>query len=207
MADFPYTNAPAKIKPVLDKIHDVGIPSVVNLKWLETMGFKSKADRTLIGLLKSIGFLNGTAPTSVWKDYRDKNKRAAVLGIEIQKAYRALFDTYPDAQKRSDDEIRNYFKTHSGHGDEMVRLYVSSFKNLCANASFEGSALEHDDSPPPTVTFGVAGKGGVTPSPQNASQPFTVNINIQLTLPDSTDAKGYDAFFAAMKTHLFPSGK
>ncbi len=52
MGDFVYTTVPGKIKPLLTKIRDVGIPAKVGSEWLKVIGYTSSNDRSLIGVLK-----------------------------------------------------------------------------------------------------------------------------------------------------------
>lgn len=39
MADFIYTTVPGKIKELLQKIREVGVPPKVTVQWLKTVGF------------------------------------------------------------------------------------------------------------------------------------------------------------------------
>jgi len=48
MADFTYTTVPGKIKQLLAKIREVGVPQKVTVQWLKTVGFKSSNDASLI---------------------------------------------------------------------------------------------------------------------------------------------------------------
>jgi hypothetical protein len=60
MADFTYTTVPGKIKQLLTKIREVGVPQKVTVQWLKTVGFKSSNDTSLIGVLKFIGFIDAS---------------------------------------------------------------------------------------------------------------------------------------------------
>ena len=48
MTDYCFTNVVGKLPGLLEKIRDVGVPKKVTVSWLETIGFKSSNDRTLI---------------------------------------------------------------------------------------------------------------------------------------------------------------
>lgn len=52
MPDFPYTPVNGRIKPLLDKIAQVGRPAKVDKKWLESVGFKASNDVALLRILK-----------------------------------------------------------------------------------------------------------------------------------------------------------
>jgi hypothetical protein len=45
MAEFVYTTVPGKIKPLLTKIREVGVPSKATVQWLKSIGFKSRDGR------------------------------------------------------------------------------------------------------------------------------------------------------------------
>jgi len=48
MADYPYSTVLQKIKPLLTKIKTIGVPTKVDYKWLQSIGYKSTNDTTLI---------------------------------------------------------------------------------------------------------------------------------------------------------------
>src|SRR5688572_18195737 len=76
MADFPYTTVPGKIGTLFAKIREVGVPQKVTQQWLKSVGFKSSNDASLVGVLKYIGFIDGSAvPTLKWTQYRGDNSK------------------------------------------------------------------------------------------------------------------------------------
>lgn len=114
---------------------------------------------------------------------------------------RGLFKTYPDANRKDNEALRNYFSTHSKVGEKTLNLIVRTFKTLCELGDFESS-----DSV--TVINGIKeektseNKSKVTKVIQQPG--MTVNINVQLQLQATDDAAVYEKFFAAMKKHLLP---
>jgi hypothetical protein len=94
MADYPYTSNPARVKEFLQKIHKVGNPDKVTFKFLESLGFKSKNDRAILPVLKSLGFVDGTGiPTQRWKDYRSTAKAKSVMAAAVRSTYSSLRST------------------------------------------------------------------------------------------------------------------
>lgn len=80
MADFTYTTVPGKIKALLAKIREMGVPQKVTVQWLKTVGFKSSNDASLIGVLKFIGLTDSSGvPTSKWTQYRSRNWGQSVI--------------------------------------------------------------------------------------------------------------------------------
>jgi Family of unknown function (DUF5343) len=199
-ADFPYLTNPASLRKFLEKIRTVGVPGKVTIAYLESLGFKSTNDRPIIPALKFLDFVDSSAvPKETWQRYRPKETAGAVLAAAIRAAYSDLFKIYPDAERKDNEALRNFFSTHTKVGEATLNLIVRTFKTVCDMADFSaapqeisGGAGEHEDPRPMTVVKSTL------PGP-------AININIQLQLQATEDPKVYDNFFAAMKKHLFPS--
>lgn len=211
MADFAYAMGTGKIPALFDKIHDVGTPTTkVTHTWLGQVGFSSSNDRRLLSVLKQIGFIDGSSmPTDAWKHYRSATTadRRRVLARAIQEGYKGLYDMYPNAQSRSDSELESFFRGHVNAGSQVLAKTIQTFKALAAIANFDGGSAAVSPSAPtpsnkdipaseipahlPTVSTGV-GRG----------TDMSVVINIQLAVPETKDAKVYDAFFESLKKHL-----
>ena len=198
MADFVYMTNPAKIKEALLKIQQSGIPDKVTIKTLESLGFKSKNDRPLLGILKAIDFISSSGePSSKWQKYRNKKIAPAVLAEGIRMHYSELFKIFPNAHQQDNEALRNFFGTHTKVSSGTLDHIVRTFKTLTEMADFtsEETSSEHEiqpiSSPVPSVHSTLK---------QNAG--YTVNINIQLTLPENAKPETFEAFFQAMKKHL-----
>jgi hypothetical protein len=194
MAQFTYSTVPGKIPALLAKIREVGVPSTkVTRDWLRSIGFRSSNDPSLISVLRQIGFLdNSGLPTEVWKQYRGANYKS-VLGQAIPTGYAELYATYPDAHNRSGQELESFFSTHTSAGKQAVEKMVSTFKTLCQNADFGAAEAG--------VLAQPVARTSVVREPQGSAG-VTININVELTLPETTDETVYDNFFKAMKKHL-----
>jgi hypothetical protein len=153
-----------------------------------------------------LGFVDSSGvPKPLWQKYRPKETAGAVLASAIRTAYSDVFSTYPDAERKDNEALRNFFSTHTKVGGTTLNLIVRTFKTVCELADFEAESPEPDNvtEVKPNVrekekitTLGRDLKTGPGPA---------ININIQLQLQATEDAKVYDNFFAAMKKHLFPS--
>jgi hypothetical protein len=206
MTDAPvYTTVPGKITTLLAKIRETGVPSKATTSWLKTLGLKSSNDPSLLPVLKQIGFVDASSvPTPAWKQYRGSDHKA-VLGRAIQVGYADLYQTYPDAHNRSNTDIGHVFTTQSNAGKQAIDKMVSTFKNLATLAEFSDTPVaDMDDStisarPVPTVN-GISAPVVAVQAP--ATKGLAVNINIALTLPETSDEKVFAAFFKAMREHL-----
>ena len=199
MAKAPYTPRPKNVKEFFKAIQSLGTPPKVTIGYLPTIGFKSANDRYLVGLSKSLGFVDTAgSPTARWDDFRDKTKAPKVMADAIKSTYADLYSTYPDAEKRDDDTLQNYFASTSRVAASVAKFMVQTFKNLCEFADFEAVAVAE----PVTTPTAPAIKREVAEITTGA-RPITVNINIQLQLPATEDATIYDNLFSALKRHLF----
>jgi hypothetical protein len=200
MADYPYSTVLQKIKPLLLKIKTIGVPSKVDYKWLQTIGYKSTNDTSLIPVLKNIQLIDSSGkPTDSWMKYRADNK---ILASCIRVGYSDLFATYPNAEAESKDNLSNFFSSKTTAGSQVIGKMVGTFLELCGAADFTGSPVSHT-SPTPTHSAAPIHTSPILPhAVKNLENGVAININIQLTVPETTDEKVYEAFFSSMKKHL-----
>lgn len=186
----------------MDRIQQAGRPEVVDKKWLASNGFKSTSDASIIPLLKFIGFIDHSGkPMDRWVQYRDRDRAPLVLGQAIEEAYSDLFQVFPDAPQRSAEELANFFRSRSKAGEQAISKMVSSFKALCNLGALRSTPATGADVPCSTD------KAGTTPATPELTRRspagITININLQLTLPETTDETVYDKLFASLRRHLF----
>jgi hypothetical protein len=197
MPDFAYTLNPASIPKFLKEIHAISKPPKLTIKVLEGLGYKSKNDRNLISILKALDFIDGSGvPTERWQQYRDATRHRAVLASAIRGAYSELFALYPDADRKDDEALRNFFRAHTNLGARALGAVVSTFKTLCELADFEASPGE--EAPEEALDVSVA-----TPrvKVQTPLVPV-INVNVELQIPATDDPSVYEKFFEALKKHL-----
>lgn len=206
MGDFSYTTVPGKIKSLLEKIRQVGVPGKATVIWLKSIGFKSSNDATLLGVLKAIGLTDKSGvPSDTWLQYRGAQYKT-ILGLAVRNGYAELFAVYPDVWKRENSAIEDIVRTHSASGDQVVRKTVATFRALCDEAKFDA-----DESARSAATAAVVmaphiadGATGQHARP-NASSRFAPNIHIDVQVhisPDAT-AEQIDQVFTSMAKHLY----
>lgn len=201
MADFPYTQVTGKLRSFFDKIGQVGKPETVDKKWLASIGMKASNDPTIIPVLKFIGFIDPSGkPTSRWTNYRDKSRAGKVLAEGIVEGYADLFQVYPNANRRNDEELKSFFSTKTKGGAQVVSKTVTTFRNLCELAVFDDVSIETITSQ--SVQSSQESFEPSTKVVKELGTGITININVQLTLPETTDENVYDKLFASMKKHL-----
>jgi hypothetical protein len=197
MGDYPYTTVPGKISDLFTKIKQTGIPSKVSNQWLKSLGFTSSNDGSLLTILKAVGFADSDSTTDLWKQYRGQDGNQ-VLAKGIHEGYAELFLTYPHAYDCSKEDLQHFFSTHSSAGKQAISKTISTFQELCKLADFSTSSPEDEAIEKDQYTKPSDADVREMKSPRG----FAININIQLTLPETTDEKVYEALFLSMKRHL-----
>ena len=198
--EYHYAAVPDKLKEFLEKIHNktIGIPERATYAWLESLGYKSSNDRSILRVLRFIGFIDekGT-PTDSWRLYRG-SKHRQVLGKAVYAAYGDLFSTYPKACEMSDADLESFFATKTSGGKQVISRLVRTFKILCSLSDFSG--IESEEHPsmttePLKVPKETSGTLGVfTPS---------IHIDIQVHISPEASPEQIDKIFESMARHIF----
>lgn len=207
MVDYPYLNNTGRLKQFLEEIKPMGVPPSATTRWLPSIGFKSNNDRPIIKIMKFIGFVNSSnKPTEQWEAY--KRNPETVLASCIRIGYSDLFQQYPRAHERSDEDLKNHFMYHRpSAGDNVIGLTVKTFKTLCSLADFESAeddkAEPNSESAEPLEPH-QAGLS-LAPDTQSPSVPsFHINIEIHISADSSTEQ--IDNIFESMAKHLYSRG-
>jgi len=211
MSDYPYTTVPGKLTSLLKKMREVGVPTKADQKWLQSLGFKSSNDRTMIGILKYIGFMDESGvPTSRWREYRGANHKQ-VLANAVREGYSGLFDVYPDAHDRSTQDIEHVVSTSSSAGKQAVTKTVKTFQALCAEADFSAlggtsTAFSQEETPNDNSNgnesqFDSSAKR--TPDNSGGTSAPSLHVDIQVHISPEATAEQIDQIFASMSKHLY----
>jgi hypothetical protein len=172
---------------------------------VESLGFTSSNDASLLGVLKSVGFVDATGvPTPKWSNFRGANSKR-VLGDAIREGYAELFAVYPDAWQRSQTEIEHVFSTSSSGGRQVISKTVSTFKSLAELAEFTPVTAQTDlHMSSEALQVPVSSAAGTTlASRASISGGPSIHIDIQVHIAPESSAEQVDQIFASMAKHLF----
>lgn len=196
---------------ILQAIQSAQAPSRFTQKFLEGLGFPSTNDRTMINVLKALGFLDDSGvPTSRYHQYLDQTQSAIVLAQGIRDAYADLFRVNINAHSMNATEVKNKMKTLSEgqFTDRVLTQMAGTFTTLVKHADFnstpggaggmgEDDQQEEDDPDEKAQDDRQRDRlrGGKT---RIGDLVYSVNI----VLPESRDPAVYDALFKALREHL-----
>jgi hypothetical protein len=197
LGKYPYISNIGRLREFFEKIPKIGVPPKVNTRTLPTLGFKSTNDRPIVPILKFIDFIDASGtPTQNYREFRDSKKAGAIMASVLRKAYSELFELYESACEKDDQSLKDFFAPTTTAGEPVVVQTVATFKVLCGFADFKAILKEEKGEEKRGKAKGEEERGGQMPAG------VTINVNIQLALPATEDAKVYENIFKALKDNL-----
>lgn len=199
-----YLTTVKNLDAILTAIQGAQAPEKFTQAFLESLEFKSTNDRLVIGVLKSLGFIDDSGrPKDRYFRFLDQTQSAKVLAEGIRDAYQDLFRVNTKAHELTKQEVINKFKT-LGQGqisDAVLDKMAMTFTALVKQADFESLPTAAAFQQPPETA-----KPEEPPEKPGAMHAGVklggLVYNIHIVLPESRDAAVYDALFASLRKHL-----
>ena len=173
--------------------------------FLESLEFKSTADRLIIGMLKALGFLDDAGkPKDRYFRFLDQTQGAKVIAEAVRDAYQDLFKVNVKANEMTRSDVINKLKTlgQGQIGDAVLDKMAMTFTALVKLGDFQSTVA------PPSTTSSQEMKNNeenVEKKPPNEHSNLKLGglvYNIQIVLPESRDPAVYDALFQSLRRHL-----
>ncbi len=210
--DLPYTTAYGKIGQLFDRISKAKIPDAFTVKYLnQSIGLKSTNDRSLIPLLKKLGFVDAAGKPT--KDFsRLKNGPTAKIAIAegINRAYAPLYEANESAHTLPPEELKGLIAQVSGAEESLIRFIVGTLNNLVKLADFSESkeVTKHESEEKEETdahradqhNAGTQSNGGGKDGRSEFKPDFRFNIEIHL--PSNGTEETYLAIFNALRKSL-----
>ncbi|MCH7651255.1 MAG: DUF5343 domain-containing protein [Nitrospinae bacterium] len=199
-----YLTSVKNLSGILTSIQTAQAPKKFTIKFLQSLGFKNVGDRLVIGVLKSLKFLDeGGVPQKRYYEYLDQTQSRNVLAEGIRESYQDLFEVNINAEKLSRDEVKNKLKTlgEGSFSGSVLDKMAMTFSGLVKEADFSA----------PSIKKKVEKKDDIEKEKEeekiNNGNGDKVRIkdlvyNIQIVLPESRDPKVYEALFRSLREHL-----
>jgi len=211
--EVPYMPSVTNLHKILEAIQKAGAPEAFGLDFLKDLGFTSSNDRAAIKLLKFLGLLDaGGKPTSSYKEFMDQNRAKAVLAIRLRKAYDDLFLSDKEAQTRTVERLKGWFKTKTGAGDAVANKMATTFKSLATYADFTHSesvaeldtskTQEESETVDDLKTKGEGGNKAHVSKKHEFANDIGFVYRIEIHLPDTTNIETYRSIFRAIREEL-----
>ena len=202
-----YLTSTKNVKDILSSIQQAQAPKQFTVRFLEGLGYKSSADRLIIGMLKALGFLNpnGT-PTPRYFEFLDQTQSGRVLADAMREAYSDLFELNVKAHMWTRQEVKNKLKTltQGQFSDQVLGKMASTFNAFAEEGDFEAvepaEVPQSEDEQPDAAT--EDGRSPVDSVQRRGVALGGLVYSIQIQLPESRDPAVYDALFRSLRAHL-----
>jgi len=207
-----YLTSTKNLKDILTAMQQAQAPKQFSVSFLHGLGYKSSSDRLIIGMLKSLGFLQPSgAPAPRYFEFLDQTQSGRVLAEAMREAYEDLFELNTNAQKMTRDQIKNKLKTltQGQFSDDVLGKMATTFVAFADEADFDAvepaePPSEADEAGQPEHQVAKDVPAARTPvGKEGAVRLGGLVYNIQIQLPESRDPAVYDALFRSLRTHLF----
>jgi hypothetical protein len=187
---------------LFEKITSAKVPPKFTYDFLQTtIGLRGSNDRSLITLLKNLGFIDASGtPTNTYSLLKSGDRKKA-LAAGIRTAYAPLFDSDDKANELSGDKLKSLVAQIAGTDDDMTARIASTFAALTKLADFTGSATPPPPrKEPPEVEeedSGALARGKL----KGLRTEFHYNIQVHLPV-NGTEETYQNIFNAIRKTFL-----
>lgn len=198
---FPYTTKPASLRRLLKEIPQKPKPPKFDMTLLRSWGFSDQNDHSMLRVLKSVNLLDSkNEPTELYSQFMNLEGGARALGPEIKRVYAPLFQASHTPYNEPNDRLQNLFNIHSGGGSRSLDQQIQTFKALCENAIFDGTAndpLSAGASATPPTLLNATSQAAI-----NSSAP-AININLHIHLPENKTRRDYEDIIENIGRYIF----
>jgi hypothetical protein len=199
-----YLTSVKNLEGILNAIRSAQAPYKFTRAFLETLEFKTNADRLIIGVLKSLGFLDeGGRPTQRYFEYLDRTQSERLMADAIRDAYADLFSVNIKANEMSKQDVISKLKMLSqGKISESVLTKMAmTFTALVKHGDFSsaGKRKADEEPKPPKEDQDPPSK---QPNDEKRLNQGGLVYKVQIVLPESRDDAVYDALFQSLRKHL-----
>jgi hypothetical protein len=213
-----YTVKPGSIPAYFEAMLNAEAPERFSTRFLEGLDFKSNNDRTFIGILKELGFIDADGvPKDRYFEFLDRSQSQRVVAVGVREAFADLFTINKNAETLSSEEVRNKLRTlYKGtKKDNVIQRIASTFAALCEYADFrtppkkdarDESALTREAEVKKKLPEATDAKSRTEDTREipaaNSLALDSLQYHINIVLPESRDQSVYDALFKSLREHL-----
>lgn len=146
---LPYLPSYKNVGTLFERVATAKKPDAFTQAYLrDTIGLKGTADRALIPLLRTLGFLDGGGrPTPAYDLLKNKSTARAAIAEGIRNAYKPLFDANENADTLPADELKGLISQVAGTDEDMTSRIALTFTALAKQADFKAGVPKPGKEP------------------------------------------------------------
>ncbi|WP_123023584.1 DUF5343 domain-containing protein [Mycolicibacterium stellerae] len=204
-----YLVSTKNLDAILKKIVDGVAPDKFNSDHLKSIGFGGSGDRSMVPLLKDLGFLtaDGT-PTPRYHAYRDGSRSKVVLAEALREAYEDVFHIREVPTSTDRPAVEGLFKSKHNSTDKVAQLQAMTFYALLKHADMKAAPgtttpvpqnVQRED---PHATKTPEGDGATEQQSRTGQVTAELHYTIQIHLPATKDIEVFNAIFRSLRENL-----
>ena len=139
---LPYLASNKNVGELFSKIGSAAVPPKFTQDFLSTtIGLKGTNDRSLIALLRNLGFLDqSNTPTSSYSFLKSKDLRGGAIAEGIRLAYKPMFAANEEAFELTSEKLKGLIAQVAGTDDEMTARIANTFTALAKSADWKAES-------------------------------------------------------------------
>jgi hypothetical protein len=195
--DLFYLASYKNVDKLFEKIEQAKAPEAFTFAFLtDKIGLKSKGDRSLINMLKKMGFLDAAGrPTDKYGLLKNKNVAKAAIADAVRRVYEPLFEANEKANELSLEELKGLIAQITGAEKGIVSQIAYSFNAISKLGDFSAAK---PDSKENNDKGGEPAKPPLPPVPPTGLR-TDFHFNIQVHLPANGTEETYLNIFNALR--------
>jgi Family of unknown function (DUF5343) len=196
--DIPYMVNAKNLNAILEKIKIAQTPPKFTHEFLKAhLGFPSSNDRSIIQVLKSLGFLGADSqPTPRYNEFRSEETCRLAMASGLQDGWSDIFLADQNAHRRSVSDLVEIFKNVTGKSEAVATKMATTFGILSKYAEFSAQ-------PKATLREEKPQAKNDAPLPiEKIVRELNLRNDIHIHLPATSDVAVYTAIFRALREEL-----
>ena len=204
-----YMTSVKNVPAIMEKIIEGTAPTKFSAEHLKSLGFVTSSDRSIIPVLKDLGFLgaDGT-PTQRYHNYRNPARSEMILGEALKEAYEDLFhiNAYPTDSDRAaiEGKFRSTHNVKERVAQQMAMTFFAFLKLADISHSPTEIPIEKKEQKSKSELSKPKSETPKLDIPYSINESRTLHLryNIEVHLPATKDIEVYNAIFKSLKENL-----
>ena len=195
--ELPYLPTYKNVELLFSKIAAAKQPDAFTTRYLaDTLGIKSAGDRSLITLLKTLGFLDSAGrPTATYGHLKNPKLAKAAIAKAVRSAYEPLYAANEKVHELSPQDLSGLISQVAGTDSGLTGKIAGTFRALVKSGDFNAempdvAEKKDDEKTEEKVDQTIRSRSKLSPE---------FHYNIQIHLPTNATEETYLNIFNALR--------
>jgi hypothetical protein len=201
MAASRYMNSSKNLSDILRRVQEAGAPEKFNTEFLRsTLGFSSSNDRSVVSILKNLGFISEDGvPTDRYNAFRSGMSAGHAMRDGLKEGWSDVFLSDQKAHEKTSGELKEIFKTVAGVGEKTAEKMATTFKVLAGLADWTAAESQQATSQDESDNLDTEEQ---TDKSTSSVSNISLRHDVHVHLPASSDPSVHRAIFKALREEM-----